>query len=90
MERHGLGPQVKPTKSNYDLAANQESLRKEMLEMGFKNIKMWLQPVNFVFNTFEDFFETLFGQPTTAAKLQTLSKDKLESLMQDAREEYDK
>ena len=43
--------------------------------MGFKNIKMWLQPVNFVFNTFDDFFETLFGQPTTAAKLQTLSKD---------------
>ena len=52
MERHGLGPHVKPTKSNYDLAANQESLRQEMLEMGFKNIMMWLQPVNFVFNSF--------------------------------------
>ena len=58
--------------------------------MGFKNIKMWLQPVNFVFNTFDDFFETLFGQPTTAAKLQTLSKDNLDSLMQDAKNEYDK
>lgn len=58
--------------------------------MGFKNIKMWLQPVNFVFNIFDDFFETLFGQPTTAAKLQTLSKDKLDSLMQDAKNEYDK
>ena len=61
-----------------------------MFEIGFKNIKMWLQPVNFVFNTFDDFFDTLFGQPTTAAKLQTLGQDKLESLMQDARQEYDK
>ena len=22
LEKHGLGPQIKPTKSNYDLAAN--------------------------------------------------------------------
>ena len=56
MERHGLGPQVKPTKTNYDLAANQDALRQEMLSMGFTNIKMWLQPVNFVFNDFNDYF----------------------------------
>jgi hypothetical protein len=42
MERHGLGQQVKPTKTNYDLAANQDALRQEMLSMGYTNIKMWL------------------------------------------------
>ena len=58
--------------------------------MGFVNIQMWFQPVNYVFNTFEDFFQTLFGQPTTAAKLQTLTPEKISDLMEDARAEFDK
>ena len=61
MERHGLGPATKPAKTNYDLAHRHEELRKEMLEMGFSKVKIWFQPVNFVFNTFEDFFATLFN-----------------------------
>ena len=60
-----------------------------MQDMGFINIKMWMQPVNFVFNTFEDFFQTLFGQPTTAAKLKDLSPEKLEALMVDAKQQYE-
>lgn len=88
MERHGLGPANKPTKTNYDLAHRHEELRKEMLEMGFARVKIWFQPVNFVFNTFEDFFATLFNQPSTAAKLASLSASALEALMEDAKREY--
>jgi hypothetical protein len=46
-----------------------------MLDMGFINVKMWFQPTNFIFQTFDDFFKTMFGQPTTAAKLLTLSTE---------------
>lgn len=61
LERHGLGPQVKPTKTNYDLAINADILKQEMEQIGFIGVKMWFQPVNFVFNTFEDFFDTIFN-----------------------------
>jgi hypothetical protein len=69
LERHGLGPQTKPAKTNYDIANNSEEIKREMLAMGFINIKMWFQPMNFIFQTFEEFFKTMFGQPTTATKL---------------------
>ena len=89
MEKHGLGPVTKPTKTNYDLTLKKEDLRLEMTEMGFKDIKMWFQPVNYVFNTFECFFETLFNQPSTAAKLQTLTPEQHDALMKDVKEEYE-
>jgi hypothetical protein len=60
-----------------------------MLAMGYTNVQMWYQPVNFVFDTFQDFFETLFGQPTTAMKLKSLSPEKLEELMQDVERQYE-
>lgn len=56
LERHGLGPATKPTKTNYDICLNREEVRKLMTEMGFTNIKMWFQPVNYIFDSFEDFY----------------------------------
>ena len=88
LERHGLGPQVKPTKTNYDLAINADILKQEMEQIGFINVKMWFQPVNFVFNTFEDFFDTIFNQPATAMKIQTLTLEQQKALIEDARREY--
>lgn len=88
MEKHGLGPQVKPVKTNYDLALKRDELKKEMEDMGFVSVKMWFQPVNFVFNDFTDFFQTLFGQPTTAAKLESLDQEKRDKLIEDAKELY--
>ena len=41
LERHGLGPKEKPKKTNYDLGKDPEGLKKQMLEMGFSNIRMW-------------------------------------------------
>lgn len=90
LERHGIGAQTKPVKTNYDIANNAESVRREMEDMGFINVKMWFQPTNFIFSTFDDFFKTMFGQPTTAAKLQTLSTEKLEALIADAKECFQK
>jgi len=88
LEKHGLGNPVKPTKTNYDIAHNSESIRREMLDIGFTNVKMWFQPMNYIFETFDDFFKTMFGQPTTAAKLQSLTPEKLEALIIDAKECY--
>jgi ubiquinone/menaquinone biosynthesis C-methylase UbiE len=56
MEKHGLGPATKPVKTNYDLAHRHIELRQELIDMGFVDVKIWFQPVNFVFNTFDDFF----------------------------------
>ena len=61
-----------------------------MLDIGFTNVKMWFQPMNYIFETFDDFFKTMFGQPTTAAKLQSLTPEKLEALIIDAKECYQK
>ena len=56
LERHGLGPASKPTKTNYDICLNRDEVRKEMTEMGLINIKMWFQPVNYIFDSFDCFY----------------------------------
>lgn len=88
MDRNGLGCATKPSRTNYDLAHSTDSLKKMLEEIGFINVKIWFQPVNFVFNNFDDFFATLFNQPSTAAKLASLPEDKLQALMEDIRKEY--
>lgn len=46
---------------------------------------MWYQPVNYIFDTFECFYDTLFNQPSTAAKVKTLGPEQFEAFMADVR-----
>jgi hypothetical protein len=46
---------------------------------------MWYQPVNYIFDTFECFYDTLFNQPSTAAKVKTLGLEQFEAFMADVR-----
>ena len=47
--KHDLKPNTPPKKTNYDLGKDPEGLKAEMLALGFANIRMWYQPMNFNF-----------------------------------------
>ena len=61
LDKHGLLPQEKPAKTGFDLGMNPDALRKEMTEMGFTNIKMWYQPMNFNYQSFDEYFNFQFA-----------------------------
>lgn len=61
MEKYGLGPKEKPKKTNFDLGKDPEGLKKELENFGYTNIRMWYQPMNYVLNTFDDYFNIFFG-----------------------------
>ena len=75
MELHGLGPDLKPLKTNYDISLNREQLFKDLLALGFTSIKMWYQPLNYPLTDWKDYYNTIFLQPTPAAKLKNLSQE---------------
>jgi ubiquinone/menaquinone biosynthesis C-methylase UbiE len=41
LEKYGLMPKEKPAKTNFDIGMNPDALRKELVEIGFTDIKMW-------------------------------------------------
>ena len=60
LEKYGGGPKEPPKRTNYDRGANPELLKQEMEEIGFTDIRMWYQHMNFIYQSFEEFFTQLF------------------------------
>ncbi|CDW79798.1 coq5 family protein [Stylonychia lemnae] len=88
-EKYQLGPKVKPTKTNFHICQNQDQVKKEMEDIGYTNIKMWLQPMNFPYQDFNDYWETMFARPTFVPLLAKLSEDERKQMKQDTEDLYD-
>eukprot|EP00347_Sterkiella_histriomuscorum_P001934 403370107 len=88
-ENNDLGPKEKPAKTNWHLGQDQQKLKSELESVGFDNIHMWYQPMNFPYRTFEEFYESIFQQPTSAATLATLDEAGKNKIKEDARKLFD-
>lgn len=89
MTKHGLGPKEKPKKSNFDLGKDPEGMKQELLALGFSNIRIWYQPMNFNYADFEDYFNTIFKQPTAAAVMKELDEATVSKIKEDAKALYE-
>ena len=57
--------------------------------MGFSNVRIWYQPMNFNYTDFEDYFNTIFKQPTAAAAMKELDEATVSKIKQDAKALYE-
>lgn len=88
-EIHGLGPKEQPAKTNYDLGKDPLKLKAEFEQHGFTNVRMWYQQMNTPYTDFEDYYQTIFHQPTSLAILNSLDEVKKAEVLATARKLYD-
>lgn len=68
--KHGLVPPGgAPAKTFFDLSNDLDALKKEMEEIGFKNIRMWYQTMNFCFKDADEFLASMIDSPPCRAGL---------------------
>ncbi|CDW78817.1 UNKNOWN [Stylonychia lemnae] len=88
IDKFKIGPAEKPVKTNFHISQNKEAVRQEMIEMGFSNIKMWFQPMNFPYQNFEEYWATIFGQPPAQAAMAKLDDEGRKQIKLEAEELY--
>ncbi|CDW81850.1 UNKNOWN [Stylonychia lemnae] len=90
IEKFKIGPDEKPAKTYYHICQNKDTVRQEMIDMGFSNIKMWFQPMNFPFKNFEEYWATVFTQPPAQVAMAKLDDEGRKQIKLEAEELYNK
>ena len=50
-------------------------MKKQLNEVGFTNVKIWYEPMNFPYSDFEDYYRTFFEFPSAIAALAKLTEE---------------
>ena len=83
-------PAEKPQKTIYDLSRDPEKLKQEMLTMGFTNVRMWYQTMNFNFSNAEEYCACYCETVTARNLLSKVSEEKRDAFMDDLKREFEK
>lgn len=89
--KHGLLPPEPPKKTFFDVGQDPEALRKEMKELGFKNIRMWYQAMNFNIKNGDEYLESLMNSPPMKVGMDNVkSPEQAQRVMADIKDEFNK
>ena len=83
-------PVEKPKKTIYDLSRDPTILRDEMLSLGFSNIRMWFQPMNFNFKDADEYCACYCETVTARNILSKTTEEKKSTFLADLRAEFNK
>jgi hypothetical protein len=88
--KHDLKPKVPPKKTNYDLGKDPAGMKAELLSMGFANVHVWYQHMNFNFKDADEYVDSFLESVTAKAMLSKCSEEQRQSVREDMKVEFAK
>ena len=86
--KHDLKSKIPPAKTSYDLGKDPEALRTEMESLGFLNVRIWYQPMNFNFKNADVYTEAICNTVTAQTALKKSTPEVRDQIISDLKDLY--